>query len=117
MIRMILRQTTVLTACLPAVWVALLALLILRTHYFTDGSSFHSMAKFGPFPIHFTLTQILFLAFPLLAIASIGQTVFVRRWFADFPARRTFILLGISVLAPVAFIVLNPGGYFLWFFG
>jgi hypothetical protein len=116
MFRTILRQTTLLTACLPVVWVVLLVFLILRTRYFTDGSSFHSMAKFAPFPIHFAVTQTFFLAFPLLAVASIVQTVLVRRWFADFPARRAFVLLGISVLASIAFIALNPGGYFLWFF-
>jgi hypothetical protein len=116
MFRTILRQTTLMTACLPAVWVVLLALLIIRTRYFTDGSSFQSMAKFAPFPIHFAVTQTFFLAFPLLAVASVVQIVLVRRWFMDFAVQRAFALLAISVLASIAFIVLNTGGYFSWFF-
>src|SRR5258706_15256315 len=113
MFRTILRQTTLLTACLPAVWLVLLALLVVRAHF--TGSSY-PMAKFAPFPFHFTITQIFFLAFPVLAIASIAQTVWVRRRFSDASERRAFIVLAISTLASMAVFVLNPGGYFLWFF-
>jgi hypothetical protein len=113
MFRTILRQATLLAACLPALWLVLLALLVVRAHF--TGSSY-PMAKFAPFPFHFTVTQILFLAFPVLAIASIAQTVWVRRHFADARASWAFVVLAISVLASVAVITLNPGGYFLWFF-
>ena len=113
MIRMILRQTALLTACLPAVWLALLALLVIRAHL--SGSSY-PMAKFTPFSFHFTITQVFFLAFPVLGIASILQTVWVRRHFADARSSWAFAVLGISLLASIAVIALNPGGYFLWFF-
>jgi len=91
----------------------LLALLVVRTHL--TGSSY-PMAKLTPFPLHFMLTQVFFLAFPGLGIASICQTVWVRRRFADVRSSWAVAVLGISLLGSFAVIAFNPGGYFLWFF-
>src|SRR5215831_20814062 len=106
MYRTLLRHTVALTACLPAVWLALLALLVVRVHF--SGSSY-AMAKQSPFPFHFTVTQIFFLAFPLFGLGSLLQVVWVRRRFPDARVRLAVALLAVSMFASIAVIALNPG--------
>ncbi len=110
-----LRRVVPVTACLPAAWVVLLGLLVLRTRAI-DGASLYPMAKFTPFSVHFTLTQILFVAFPFLAIGSAAHILWVRRHVPGFRSFPAFLLLGVCVGLCLATIAINPGGRFLWFF-
>ncbi len=111
----ILQRIVLLTAVLPAVWVLLLGLLVLRTRDAT-ARALYPMAKYTPFSIHFTLTQVFFLGFPLLAVASLVHILWARRRFREFRPLPAFLILGVSVLLSVAVIAFNPGGRFLWFF-
>lgn len=112
----LLKRTIPITGALPAAWVFLLGLLVLRTQRLHADPSLYPMAKFTPFGVHFTMTQILFAAFPVLAIAAAIHILWARRRVPDFRSTPAFLLLGLSVALCVATIAFNPGGRFLWFF-
>jgi hypothetical protein len=74
------------------------------------------MAKYSPCQVHFTLTQFLFLGFPMLALAAAWQLYVLRRRDANSRILPECVLLLSTVAASIAVATLNPGGYFSWFF-
>ncbi len=74
------------------------------------------MAKYSPYQVHFTLTQFLFLDFPILALVAAYQVYVLRRRDPDFHILPVCVLLVSTVAVSVAVVAFNPGGYFRWFF-
>jgi hypothetical protein len=74
------------------------------------------LAKFYPFYVQFTITQLFFLAFPLFALASFTQILMVRRRDPAFRASFPVVLTATSLAISAIVIALDPGGYFTWFF-
>jgi len=111
-----LKRTVPITASLPAAWVVLLGLLVLRTHRLYADPALYPMAKFTPFGVHFIVTQVLFVAFPFLAMAAAIQILWLRGRVPGFRSVPAFLVLVISVALCVATIAFNPEGRFLWFF-
>jgi hypothetical protein len=104
-----------LTAVLPATWIVLLASLMIRTHD-SNWRPLYPMAKLSPYTIHFTATQVCFLAAPLLVIASLVQIIWLYRRQAEVSATRAAIALACSLGLSVLVVALNPAGWFTWFF-
>ena len=105
------------TALLPAVWLLLLYLFVLRAriHLGHWPSSADGMAKYLGFPIHHTLTVDAFLAAPLAAIFVAAAVIIFR-----YRDSRIRIVLPIAILAicsilSISLLVTDPGGLILWF--
>src|SRR5690348_9829746 len=104
-------------AVLPGMWVPVLASFVLRTKADdASGKAFYAMAKYSPYQVHFTITQFLFLGFPLLALLAAWAIHSVSRRAPDFHRSRAWCLLAGAIGLSIAVIAFNPGGYFLWFF-
>ena len=110
----ILRCSSIVTACLSAAWVLLLAALVVLSRL--AEQPFPVLAKFSRFRGLLVAIDRMLDAFPilaLLALAFMGVAWYRARSFRA--VRPVAIAVGVSILVSLLVIALNPGGYLSWF--
>ena len=110
----ILRWSSVAASALSAVWIVLLAALVVRCK--SSGEPFPVLAKFSPFHNHLMLTDHWLTAFPLFALLAallVGAAWYYERSFRS--VRRSVAADAVLVLLSLLVMLINPGGYFSWF--